>query len=170
MAVNQYDRDKEFYLGLLPFCRDDKETSIIELLATGVSQRKAAAVLGMNASTIGRAVSRAKGRFDNQGMTKREMAGHLDEPVKAPFVTKGHSTFYDCESGEALRTWIKTDIDKTAQLQQILESVQNAIEGYKPLKRVKSPQKARKDVLTIYPMGDPHIGMYAWSAESGSGS
>jgi hypothetical protein len=80
---------------------------------------------------------------------------------------KGTSTLYDAETGQAKISWIKTDVDKEAQLKGILDTFTSTLKSYKPLKNIKAPKKCDKDILVCYPMGDPHIGMYAWSEEVG---
>lgn len=83
------------------------------------------------------------------------MVGDFDDAIKAPLVVKGISTFYNNETGQASRTWVKTDVDKNEQLKQILASVDASITSYRPIKPVKAPTKTLKDILTVYPMGDP---------------
>lgn len=36
-----------------------------------------------------------------------------------------------------------------------------------PAPAIRKPRYADRDLLTLYPWGDPHMGMYAWSAETG---
>ena len=33
---------------------------------------------------------------------------------------------------------------------------------------IPAPEILNADLLTVYPMGDPHLGMYAWAAETGT--
>jgi hypothetical protein len=75
------------------------------------------------------------------------------------------------ESGNITKQWIRTDVDKEEQK----EALREAFEDYfKPLRGVERPlthnidsQPLYPDLLAVYPMGDPHIGMYAWFAECG---
>lgn len=63
--------------------------------------------------------------------------------------------------------WVKTDRDRDALLLAMQEAI-NAMTADLP--RVK-PRKAkgawRTDLLTVYPIGDPHIGMLSWPDETG---
>jgi hypothetical protein len=52
--------------------------------------------------------------------------------------------------------------------EDIKVSMMDVFESYKGLSTVIKPPKIKdKDILTVIPMGDPHIGMYAWAAECG---
>jgi len=92
----------------------------------------------------------------------------IDNVLEAPdgYKVKGTSSLVGPD-GNIKQQWIKTDIDKERQEQIIKETFIKAISKVKPLPRVKSPKKLSKDTLTVYPMGDPHIGLYAWSEEAG---
>jgi hypothetical protein len=37
----------------------------------------------------------------------------------------------------------------------------------RPLPKIKVPKDTVDDLMSVYPMGDPHFGMYAWAAETG---
>lgn len=77
------------------------------------------------------------------------------------------STLYD-EQGNIRLQWIKTKEDKERYVQKIREMV-DAFK--KELPKAKKTKALRKDynqkLMTFYPMGDPHFGMYAWAAETG---
>ena len=81
---------------------------------------------------------------------------------------RGVSALVDAQ-GVTRMTWVKTgrvEDDPDAFLQLYRE----ALDDY-PVKRVKSaraPKCDTKDLLAVYPMGDPHIGMYSWAPETGA--
>lgn len=94
----------------------------------------------------------------------------LPESIPDGYKLKGTSTYYGPD-GQIKGQWVKTDEDKARKEELLREWVADfgkAIENYKPFKRVKSPAKVDDSLLSIYPMGDPHIGMYAWSGETGA--
>ena len=77
---------------------------------------------------------------------------------------KGTSTLYD-EHGKVKLKWVKTDNKFDA------EKVREWIEDLAaPLPKVE-PSKAigpySDQTLTVLPMGDPHVGLYSWNAETG---
>lgn len=70
-------------------------------------------------------------------------------------------------AGEVLQTWARYSPDDALRA----EAMRAAIDAMAAdLPRVK-PRKAkgawRTDLLTVYPIGDPHVGMYSWREETG---
>jgi len=151
------------YQELLEQCQNEKETAIVNACAETKTRLEAALKLGISERTVNTCIGRLKIRVN----TPRKIIGNLDTPVSTPFAIKGTSTLYDAQTGEAKIAWVKTDVDRDEQLKQILASFKNSITQYQPIKLVKAPTKTVADTLTIYPMGDPHLGMYAWAEEAG---
>lgn len=87
-------------------------------------------------------------------------------PVAPGYAVKGTSTLYG-DDGSVRAQWVKTTADQLAQ-QEAIEAAVLAMSSQLP--RV-APRKASgvwsTDLLTAYPIGDPHIGMYSWAAETG---
>lgn len=87
-------------------------------------------------------------------------------PVAPGYAVKGTSTLYG-DDGSVRAQWVKTTTDQQAQ-QEAIEAAVLAMSSQLP--RV-APRKASgvwsTDLLTAYPIGDPHIGMYSWAAETG---
>lgn len=80
---------------------------------------------------------------------------------------KGVSTLYAAD-GSVKAQWVKSandNLSAEAFSQLILESLE-PIRGTSI--KVKKPADTNKDILALYPMGDPHFGMYSWSDETGS--
>ena len=75
---------------------------------------------------------------------------------------------YDA-AGNVTQQWVKSNIDadnKIAALMEAIESLTDRLPVAEPIK-LKS-KTCVSDLLCVYPMGDPHIGLYAWAAESGA--
>lgn len=151
------------YEELLPYCATDRQKEVVEACIKFGSQAKAAAYLKIGRRSLERHIQSIKLKTQ----TPRGMIGTLDSPIQSPLAIKGTSTLFDAQTGEAKIAWIKTDLDKEAQLKQILESFEKSVQDYKTLPKVKSPKACLSDKLVVYPMGDPHIGMYAWAEECG---
>ena len=151
------------YEEILPFCENETERTVVNACIEGGSQAKAGHLVNRSERTVLTYINKIRYRMK----TPRDMIKNLDSPISAPLAIKGTSTLYDATTGEAKIAWIKTDVDRDEQLKQILESFKISIESYKPIPKVKAPTKTLEDIITVYPMGDPHIGMYAWSAETG---
>jgi hypothetical protein len=84
-----------------------------------------------------------------------------------PYVIKGVSTYYDA-NGDKRGEWVKTALDKQLQADAIrasLEALAEPLRGMGPL--VPAPVGTDDDLLVVYPMGDPHFGLYAWADETG---
>ena len=100
---------------------------------------------------------------------------NLTEPVPEGF-TAEHSTLYrqvvNPETGEiekeVVLQWVKSKRIREAMLELAVEAIKEAFEG--PLHKVEKidePKVDTDDLLAVYPMGDPHLGMYAWAEEAG---
>lgn len=88
------------------------------------------------------------------------------QPVPDGYVAKGTSTLYRPD-GSVAAQWVKTTRDMERQREMLLAAV-DAMAGDLP--RAK-PRKAkgsfRDDLLTVYPIGDPHFGALSWPDETG---
>lgn len=82
------------------------------------------------------------------------------------YAVKGTSTLYDAD-GNVRAQWVKTREDADRQrlmFEAMVEAVTADLPRYKP---VKCTAHWRADLMTVYPMGDPHFGMLSWGRETG---
>jgi len=78
----------------------------------------------------------------------------------------GKSVLYDAE-GKVKLQWVKAQQDKGAEaIKALVEDLKDDMPSFKPMKRL-AVKHERDDVLAVYPMGDPHIGLLAWGEETG---
>ena len=81
---------------------------------------------------------------------------------------KGTSTLYDAQ-GSIKQQWIKTDVGKEDSLEAFKEAIENVLQektfSYEP---IELPKHINSDLMTIYPIGDAHVGMLAHAAETGA--
>lgn len=94
--------------------------------------------------------------------------GHLVTDGKIPdgFHVKGVSTLFD--AGGKIRTqWVRTRRDDQDRLAAMVEAL-GALGLKGVADPVRAPPKADSDLLAVYPLGDPHLGMYAWAKETGT--
>lgn len=83
---------------------------------------------------------------------------------KPNLLLKGESTLYDGE-GNVKLVWEKSVVDNTQQiLRETAEALKKDLPRYSPVK----PPEHTRDLLTLYPVGDHHIGMLAWDKEVGA--
>ena len=80
---------------------------------------------------------------------------------------KGLSQYVDGQ-GNLIGEWRKWDKGKADPV-QIAREIAEAFDGMKVKKpRIDTPAKSTKDLLTLYPMPDLHLGLLAWGAETGA--
>lgn len=128
------------------------------------SMKEAARQLGCNFGTIRGCVEAAKERASLQGYSPEHGMTHV---APAAFVVKGTTTLYD-EEGKQKLQWVKTVLnnDKAEQVvRDFVELLAKDVKGLAPI--IKPPKHSDSDLLAVYPMGDPHFGMYAWAEETG---
>lgn len=75
--------------------------------------------------------------------------------------------------------WIKTGKDEDGvsrsiylrpqqeATEDVLERIKTAFEGLEPAKPIAAPEAVMADLCTVYPLMDLHLGMRAWSEETG---
>lgn len=158
---------------MMPFWKVDErlkeyatetQRKYIDAINEHKSARAAARALGVNFSTVNdglRAVKRKAAMF---GMSPEH---DMTKTVPEPFVVKGVSTYYNKE-GKPSAQWVKSALDGEKREQMIREAVAALSEecrGLSPL--IAAPARTMDDLLAVYPLGDPHFGMYAWSKEAG---
>jgi hypothetical protein len=87
--------------------------------------------------------------------------------VSSGEILKGSSTLYD-EDGNVKVQWVKTDRDKQDVLDDVRSVIDAYVEGLPKFKKVEyDVTYASSDLMAVYPLGDPHIGMKAYKEESG---
>lgn len=149
---------------LLPFVRDGHllrvciETGSLE----GAAER------------LGTEVARLRGRLAALEYDAGRRGWVPNDPLPAEvgpgYHVKRLSQFYRTdEDGETLRNrWVITEPDKEHKVAALLAAVEEACRPIDGLADpVPEPPTKDADLLCIYPIGDLHLGMYAWAAEAG---
>lgn len=142
----------------------ERQAEIVDAVNKYGSNQKAAQALGLDRRTVDKTIQRAKAKAALHGVSPENDMHHAS-PIT--HIVKGTSTLYG-EDGQPKLQWVKTNVkaqDLADIAEGIVESLVESIEG--KAKPVKAPKICTSDLLTVYPMGDPHIGMYAWAAECG---
>lgn len=88
-----------------------------------------------------------------------------DGPPVDGFRVKGTSTLYDAD-GNIKATWLKTDREAPSS-DEIASQVSEALKDYKPPVALKTALKGDRDLATVYPLADWHIGLLSWEKETG---
>lgn len=129
------------------------------------SVRKAAQALNVGKSTIADSMEGLKKRAALQGYAP----GHFVNGT-APGYAMGKVTVQRGADGSVERTWERQSPDQEqwqAMLREFVTELCKEAKGRAP--KVKPPAFTNADLLTIYPIGDHHHGMYADQAETGDG-
>jgi len=141
----------------------ESQKSALEAVEKYGSIAKAAKELGRDVRSFKRLLKRAK-----QTQARQGYAPEHDMVKTCPdgYFVKGVSG----EDGTQISAqWVKTQADAKRQEELIQEAVEIWCEEAKgkirPVK-IKNVEHD-KDLLTIYPLGDPHFGLYCWGDETG---
>lgn len=88
------------------------------------------------------------------------------EPFAVPdgHVVKGVSALTDA-GGNVIQQWVKTRVDDSAVA---LNAIKEVFDGYTAPIILPEPTDNKPDILTVYPIADLHLGMYAWAQEAGA--
>ena len=126
------------------------------------------------ADTGGRRCVQCKRAYDKKHAQKEKKAARagwspdhdMKHTVPEGFRIQGVSTLY--VDGEERAQWVKSAAEGDDKLELLKEAIHAAAE---PLTGVAAPvappTMTASDLLCVYPMGDPHIGMYSWWKETG---
>jgi hypothetical protein len=136
---------------------DDMAAVLNAIEQTGGNQVQAAKLLNLDRSTFRNRLATAMRR--QVGIAKPE---HL-----SPYVVKGTSTLVDAEGNTKLQ-WIKTSLDRERFDDAMREYVEWLAQGAKgKAELTPAPVHSQDDLLSVYAIGDPHLGLFSWAAETG---
>lgn len=135
------------------------DNQIISAVEEMGSQAAASIHLNMNKRSLERRLAKIRQREQGIDGSGREIPeGHT---------IKGTSTLYDATTGEPKLEWVKTDLDKQARLEAIRSAVESLVNVEKPKPKKKESMSNAEKLMTVIPITDMHIGMYAWGEEVG---
>lgn len=153
-----------------PKLREFATARQIELMDAVLEHRTmgaAAEALGIRTSVISEALKCAKDRAAAHG----HAPGHWDSGVASGY-RMGKVTVQrarDAEGNSRVeRVWERQHPDDGGRDAAFLARVQALRDDLPRYGPAPSPDRADADLLTIYPQGDPHSGLYAWKDETGA--
>jgi hypothetical protein len=130
--------------------------------------------LGIPREVVAEAIAQHEGNLSAAaralGVSRRTVRHHHHAlKDEMPEGTYGTSTLERGQEGSnVVLRWVKRAHNRTPLTrEQIIDVVRGAMKGAKPLPRLAMPKKVDADMLSAYPMGDPHIGQYSWGEETG---
>jgi hypothetical protein len=144
--------------------------------ATGIDQRtvrRHIAKLGLNGTQPvldGYYLSKSTAVIGKNGELEREFIQQKPEhggPFEVPegHNVKGISALVDAD-GRVVNQWVKTSAGQRSP-EEIAEAFEVAFRDFKPAAPyVIPPKDSDSDRLTVYPVADWHLGMFAWGKET----
>lgn len=155
---------------LKEFVKSDTQLAAIEAVIQHETYTQASRAIGIGRRTLAETIERVQKYATARGFSPEH---DMTKPSPEGFGVSGVSGYYkvDPETGEKVLTaqWVKTKAEAEQQLAATLEAVKEVfiLPSMKIAKIAKPTGKLANDHLIVYPMGDPHIGMFAWGEESG---
>lgn len=127
------------------------------------SQQKAATALGVSKNAVFEGLDRLRKTAARNG----HAPGHFSDGV-APGYLMGKVTVQRAADGSVERTWERQSPELAAQAERLQAMRGVLCEPMQPVKPIAAPGYTDDDLMTVYPQGDPHAGLYSWIAETGA--
>jgi hypothetical protein len=157
LGVDELEKLKQFAL-------NEMQLRKIEAVIEHGSNRAAAKALKLAPSSVDNTIQSIRRRAARLGYSPQH---DMTRPAPDGFSVSGVSTLYNAE-GEISAQWVKTKQEREMLLKATIEAaIEIFSEHDMKVPKIAQPKASMKDLLTVYPMGDPHIGMYAWAEETG---
>lgn len=153
------------YPAMIPFATGAAQKKYAQSIGEGFSQTQTAERYGVTQRVVERSLATLKMRAEQRGYSPE--FGQTQGVPNGQEVA-GVSTLYDAEGNIKIQ-WVKSKQDKqTDSLAGMRDFAETFAEPYTgQAKPVKKPKKVNDDLMTVYPLGDPHFGMRAWVKETG---
>ena len=139
--------------------RHTDDEVIAALRENGDSVRATAKALGLNRSSL-------QDRIKSLAKKGYSPAHQMTHTVPDGFAVKGVSTLYR-EDGTVAQQWVKSTADAERQLALMREAITAMVSELPKLPPRKASGIYLHDLMTIYPVGDLHVGMRSWFEETG---
>ena len=134
-------------------CTSEIQRQTLDAVIEHGSNNKAAKALGKARRTV--------------DITMKRIKRNANEQFKEGYIVKGESVLYGPD-GETKLRWVKTTQDQQSQ-QEMMECIEAVFEEYKGKSElITTPRSTDRETITVYPWGDPHIGLYSHAAETGA--
>lgn len=107
--------------------------------------------------------------LQRRAATRGWSPGHdMTKTTPQGYSVKGVSTFYGPD-GEVRGQWVKTKRDEEAKISAMLDALSTISHSFASAADPAPPPREilDEDLMCVYPMGDPHLGMHAWAQETG---
>lgn len=157
IGVEELEKLKQFAL-------NDLQRAKIDAVIEHGSNRKAAKALGIAPSSVDNTIQSIRKRAARLGYSPQH---DMTRTVPDGFSVSGVSTMYDAD-GNVRAQWVKSKQEREMLLKATMDAaIEIFSEHDMKVPKIAKPKTSTKDLLSVYPMGDPHVGMYAWAEETG---
>lgn len=148
-----------------PKLTDEQLQAAVDAVAAHGSQAAAISVLGLSRECFRHRYREAV----RQGFEPHCQALLAGDKAAAPegSTLKGTTTLYGAD-GRAKLQWVKINAVLENQLKNTIEAIRSAFEESPKVDMIPAPKRCNSDLLTVYPFGDPHIGMKSYGLETGA--
>ena len=138
-----------------------RQAEVLDAIKETGSKVAAAEKLGISYNGVKKHFRLLKTKAAKRGLSPEH--GFV-QTVPEGFAVKGTSTLY--KNGKAALQWVKTCQDQQKQYEIMQEAIEALSEDLPKVLPTK-PTHKHEDLMAVYPLGDPHIGMLSWGEESG---
>lgn len=128
--------------------------------------KPAARALGIGEGTIRSAIEGAKKKAAAHGYSPEHNLRHI---IPAPFIAKGHSTYYD-RDGKPTQQWVKSKIDDQKWLELLTNAAAEMSADLPRIAPTERPGLGQQAAVLCnqYTLTDAHMGALAWHEEGGA--
>lgn len=150
--------------GLRQFATE-RQLQFLDAVETHGGIRPAARSLGIGESTIRTAINALRSKAAIRGHSPEHNMTHV---VPEEYVVKGVSTYFDAEGkprGSWVKSALKTDASEAVVRQFVDWLSTHEVRGRSEI--IAAPAYTDTDLMTVYPIGDPHFGLHSWAPETG---
>lgn len=142
-----------------------RQRQIIDAVNVAGTVTGGAKAIGVTRATAQSAIRRATLTAARAGYAP---AHDMTHPVAPGFHARGVSTMYKADGTRGVQ-WVKSNVNREYEHEVLVEAMQRLAETFEArAKPVRAAKAHDRDLLAVYPMGDPHFGLLSWPAETGA--
>lgn len=147
---------------------DGLERTCAEALVAAGSVEAAAAKVQLTPSALRAHLSELRRKAARRGWSPGD---DMAKVVPEGFSVKGVSSYYRVAPDgqrELAGQWVKSKAEHDHQIAALLDGLSHLADAWRgKAAPVARPKTNDRDLLAIYPIGDAHVGMHSWGAETG---
>lgn len=148
---------------ILQYCNTDRQRELCEAVIKEGSLSAACRATGIDQGQASKTIASIRGRAARAGHSPEH---DMTRTVPEGYHVRGTSTLYDADGNPKLQ-WVKSNIDHERQAEMMREAIDAMCADLPKVEPIAGPVFASDDLMAIYPLGDPHIGMLSWAEETG---